>query len=256
MSENTETVILAGGCFWPAQELLRRRDGVHLHPRRLHRRREREPDRSATIRATPRRSRSSSIPSGPPTGTSSSSSSRSTDPDQGPPGQVHRLGLPLRDLLYDRRAAPGRRGHDRRRRCLRPLARQGRHRDQRGRAPSGRPRPKTRTTSSATPTATISSVRSRTVRDSRLGRGGAARGHLAMRSTSRASGRARTSGRAVLRRRSAGQRTGFRERRAASAAISTQRICPSGLAELEAQAAVLPPGDGGVGAQVGLAQDR
>jgi len=28
MSENTETAILAGGCFWPAQELLRRRDGV------------------------------------------------------------------------------------------------------------------------------------------------------------------------------------------------------------------------------------
>ena len=38
--------------------------------------------------------------------------------------------------------------------------------------------------------------------------------------------------------------------------ISTQRIRPWGLAELEAQAAVLPPGDGGVGAQVGLAQDR
>ena len=37
--------------------------------------------------------------------------------------------------------------------------------------------------------------------------------------------------------------------------ISTQRIRPPGLAELEAQAAVLPPGDGGVGAQVGLAQD-
>jgi|SRR5215469_14806518 len=28
MNENTETAILAGGCFWPAQELLRRRDGV------------------------------------------------------------------------------------------------------------------------------------------------------------------------------------------------------------------------------------
>ena len=28
MSGNTETAILAGGCFWPAQELLRRRDGV------------------------------------------------------------------------------------------------------------------------------------------------------------------------------------------------------------------------------------
>jgi peptide-methionine (S)-S-oxide reductase len=28
MSENTETAILAGGCFWPAQELLRHRDGI------------------------------------------------------------------------------------------------------------------------------------------------------------------------------------------------------------------------------------
>jgi len=26
MSEKTETAILAGGCFWPAQELLRHRD--------------------------------------------------------------------------------------------------------------------------------------------------------------------------------------------------------------------------------------
>ena len=28
MSKNTETAILAGGCFWPAQELLRHRKGV------------------------------------------------------------------------------------------------------------------------------------------------------------------------------------------------------------------------------------
>jgi peptide-methionine (S)-S-oxide reductase len=28
MSENTETAILAGGCFWPAQQLVRGRDGV------------------------------------------------------------------------------------------------------------------------------------------------------------------------------------------------------------------------------------
>ena len=28
MTEDTETAILAGGCFWPAQELLRRRPGV------------------------------------------------------------------------------------------------------------------------------------------------------------------------------------------------------------------------------------
>jgi peptide-methionine (S)-S-oxide reductase len=28
MSDNSETAILAGGCFWPAQELLRHREGV------------------------------------------------------------------------------------------------------------------------------------------------------------------------------------------------------------------------------------
>jgi peptide-methionine (S)-S-oxide reductase len=28
MSDKTETAILAGGCFWPAQQLLRQRDGV------------------------------------------------------------------------------------------------------------------------------------------------------------------------------------------------------------------------------------
>ena len=28
MTENTETAILAGGCFWGAQELIRKRDGV------------------------------------------------------------------------------------------------------------------------------------------------------------------------------------------------------------------------------------
>ena len=28
MSEHTETAILAGGCFWPAQELMRQRPGV------------------------------------------------------------------------------------------------------------------------------------------------------------------------------------------------------------------------------------
>ena len=38
MTDDTETAILAGGCFWPAQELLRHRDGGHCHPRRLHRR--------------------------------------------------------------------------------------------------------------------------------------------------------------------------------------------------------------------------
>jgi peptide methionine sulfoxide reductase MsrA len=31
MRDGAETAILAGGCFWPAQELLRHRDGVGEH---------------------------------------------------------------------------------------------------------------------------------------------------------------------------------------------------------------------------------
>jgi peptide methionine sulfoxide reductase MsrA len=32
MSENTETAILSGGCLWPAQELLRHRNGCRMPP--------------------------------------------------------------------------------------------------------------------------------------------------------------------------------------------------------------------------------
>jgi len=46
-----------------------------------------------------------------------------------------------------------------------------------------------------------------------------------------------------------------RGRRPPLTRISMQRIVPPALAELEAEAPVLPPGDGGVGVQVGLAQD-
>ncbi|MGH3123715.1 MAG: peptide-methionine (S)-S-oxide reductase, partial [Streptosporangiaceae bacterium] len=45
-------------------------------------------------------------------------------------------------------------------------------------AGSGRPRPRTRTTSSTTPTTRISSVQSRPPRERRNGRGGSALGHL------------------------------------------------------------------------------
>ena len=45
--------------------------------------------------------------------------------------------LPLGDLLHQRRAEAGRRGHDRRRRRLGPVARQGRHRGRAGRAVLG-----------------------------------------------------------------------------------------------------------------------
>ena len=79
MSENTETAILAGGCFWPAQELLRHR--TESSPPAPATPAGRTTTRPPTIiRVTPRRSRSRSIPREPPTGPFSSSSSRSTGP--------------------------------------------------------------------------------------------------------------------------------------------------------------------------------
>jgi peptide-methionine (S)-S-oxide reductase len=44
MSDKTETAILAGGCFWIMQQLLRDRDGVISTHVGRDRRREREPD--------------------------------------------------------------------------------------------------------------------------------------------------------------------------------------------------------------------
>ena len=38
MSGTTETAILAGGCFWGMQDLIRKRPGVLVHPGGLHRR--------------------------------------------------------------------------------------------------------------------------------------------------------------------------------------------------------------------------
>ena len=62
-----------------------------------------------------------------------------------PPGQRRRHELPLGDLLHQRRAEASRRGHDRRRERLGPVAGPGRHRAGAGRARSGRPSPSTRT---------------------------------------------------------------------------------------------------------------
>ena len=133
MSDNTETAILAGGCFWGVQELLRQREGVistrvgytggkNDNPTY------REPSGSRRGRRDRLRPRAHLLPGHPRV--------LLPDPrpdDEGPPGQRHRLELPLGDLLHERRAAPGRRGHDRRRRRLGPVARQGRDRAQRGR---------------------------------------------------------------------------------------------------------------------------
>ena len=133
MSDNTETAILAGGCFWGVEELLRQRDGIISTRVGYTGGRERPPDlpeppgsrRGGRDRL---RSREDLLPGHPRV--------LLPDPrpvDQGPPGQRHRVLLPLRDLLHERRAAPGRRGDDRRRRRLGPVARQGRDRGQRGR---------------------------------------------------------------------------------------------------------------------------
>ena len=146
----TERAILAGGCFWGMQDLIRaaRR---RLDPGRLHRRQNVRTRPTATTPATPRRSRSSStrrrrLPR--PAGV------LLPDPrpdDEEPPGQRHRHQLPLGDLLHRRRAEA------RRRRTPSPTSTPrgcGRARSSprsRPRAPSGRPSPSTRTTWSAIP---------------------------------------------------------------------------------------------------------
>jgi hypothetical protein len=77
MSDDAETAILAGGCFWGVQELLRHRDGV-ISTRVGYTGGENDNPTDEDPGVTPRRSRSSSTPSASPTGTSWSSSSRST----------------------------------------------------------------------------------------------------------------------------------------------------------------------------------
>ncbi len=67
MSDNVETAVLAGGCFWIVQEVLRHRDGV-ISSRVGYTGGENDNPTDGTIRVTPRRSRSSSTPSASPTG--------------------------------------------------------------------------------------------------------------------------------------------------------------------------------------------
>ena len=162
MSGSEEKAILAGGCFWGMQDLIRKRPGVVVDPRRLHRRR--RPQRDLP---QPRHARRGDRDRLRPRADVLPRPARVLLPDprpddDEPPGQRHRDELPLGDLLPRRRAAPRRRGHDRRRRGLGPLAGQGRHRGRRRRARSGRPSPSIRTTSSGTPTGTPATSRGRT----------------------------------------------------------------------------------------------
>ena len=65
-----QKAILAGGCFWGMQDLIRKQPGVVVDPRRLHRRPERPRDLPQPPRATPRPSRSSTTRRRPTTATS------------------------------------------------------------------------------------------------------------------------------------------------------------------------------------------
>ena len=132
MKERTEKAILAGGCFWGMQDLIRKRPGCSplgwatpavTWP---------TPAIETTAR-TPRRSRSPSTPSVTSYRALLEFFFQIHDPTTLElPGQRCRHELPLCHLLPRRRATPGRRAHHRRRGSLRTLAWQGRHRGQPG----------------------------------------------------------------------------------------------------------------------------
>ena len=77
MSDTTERAVLAGGCFWGMQDLLRKRPGV-LSTRVGYTGGENANATYRNHRVTPRRSRSSSTRASSASGICSSSSSRCT----------------------------------------------------------------------------------------------------------------------------------------------------------------------------------
>ena len=134
MPNSTERAVLAGGCFWGMQDLIRRMPGRHLDAGRLHRRRG-----SQRHLPQPRQSRRGDrdrLRSGenqlPQAAGVLLPDPRPVDPQ--PPGQRQGRELPFGDLLHQRRTEARRARHHRRCRRLGPVAGQG---DDGGRA--GRP---------------------------------------------------------------------------------------------------------------------
>ena len=160
MSDKTETAILAGGCFWGVQELLRHRDGVistrvgytggeNDHP---------------TYRNHPGHAEAVEIvfdPERSPTGTSSSSSSRSTT--RRPRTARATTSAPATARRSSTRATSSARSpRTRSPTSTRQASGPARWSPRSARpSPSGRPSPSTRTTSSATRTATRATSRGR-----------------------------------------------------------------------------------------------
>ena len=162
MSDDRRRAILAGGCFWGMQDLIRKQPGVvstrvgytggdecRIRP-------------TATIRGHAEAIEIVFDPAQTDYRALLEFFFQIHDPThEEPAGQRRRHQLPLGDLLPRRRAEAGRAGHHRRRRRLRAVAGQGGHRGDPGRRRSGRPSPSTRTTWSATPTATPATSRGR-----------------------------------------------------------------------------------------------